>query len=357
MESIVLTKRLSGGFKLVIDDTIERHFSKCSYAAYGEGIVLFDPNGSPIYQTPAAPDLWTIQSNTGFATNEDVVNALDAIFLSPIAVSPVEIVPPALGYIGKVGAFGAEITRPADVLAYIAGDHITDKLNIAKVDTLTLSGESGSASITEAGGLTKTVTFASDLTTSATNFVTDNAAAYLEEGIILTSDGADLIFTASVPGVPFTSPVITNAETDLSGSIANTTANVTATPTPITLANVVNEDGGSGIVKQIKVETNITALASKKIRLWFFNATPTGIVDDNVELVNLYADKSKRLFSVDVEFGALPDGADSVVSIVSPDKYFSVVAKDMYCLIQAVDGFTPSSGGKVSIDLVVLKLA
>jgi len=116
----------------------------------------------------------------------------------------------------------------------------------AQVETLTLTGTSGTATIAAAGGLTLLASFVDDLTTTAAGFVTTNAAAYLAQQIILTSDGADLIFTSAIPGVSFTAPTITPADTDLDGSVAHTTASLNALvfsstrvlfPTP-TIANV-----------------------------------------------------------------------------------------------------------------------
>lgn len=96
---------------------------------------------------------------------------------------------------------------------------------VAQVDTVTLTGTSGTANVQTAGGLTKLATFATDLETTAANFVTAHAAAYLAVGITVTSDGADLIFTSSTPGVAFASPTVANVTGDLDGTVDNTTAN------------------------------------------------------------------------------------------------------------------------------------
>lgn len=95
-----------------------------------------------------------------------------------------------------------------------------------QVETVTLSGTSGTATITGAGGLTKTVTFSSDLTTSAANFVTANATDYLAQGIVLTSNAEDLIFSAETSGEHFTAPTITNTTGDLSGVLVSTTTDI-----------------------------------------------------------------------------------------------------------------------------------
>lgn len=100
---------------------------------------------------------------------------------------------------------------------------------VKKVDTITLTGTSGTATITLAGGLTKTVTFAAagttDLAQTAEDFVTSFAADYLAQKILITNSGADIIFTSQYAGYDFTSPAIANATGDLDGTVANTTAN------------------------------------------------------------------------------------------------------------------------------------
>ena len=104
----------------------------------------------------------------------------------------------------------------------------TTPLNVVQVDTLTLTGTSGTANIAGAGGLTKLATFDTDLTTTAAAFVTAHAAAYLVEGIVLTSSGAGLIFTANVAGTRFTHPTITTLTLTLSGANVLTTLNSVA---------------------------------------------------------------------------------------------------------------------------------
>jgi hypothetical protein len=95
---------------------------------------------------------------------------------------------------------------------------------IAKIDTITLTGTSGTADITLAGGLTKTLTFHTSLTITASDFVTANAVAYATQGITLTSSTNHLIFTSATVNLDFVSPVITNKSGDLNGSVAHTQA-------------------------------------------------------------------------------------------------------------------------------------
>lgn len=114
---------------------------------------------------------------------------------------------------------------------------------VAQVDTVTLTGTSGTATVTGAGALTKTVTFDTDLTTTAAAFVTANDDAYAAQGITLTSSGADLIFTSTLAGNTFVSPSITNATGNQAGTVANTTANISA-PSQLRLRKVLSTTKG-----------------------------------------------------------------------------------------------------------------
>lgn len=103
-----------------------------------------------------------------------------------------------------------------------------------QVEKITLSGSSGTANVTGAGGLTKAVTFGTDLATTAAAFVTSHAAAYLAVGIVVTSTSTGatngvIVFTASVGGTAFTVPAIANTSGNLAGTVAHTTANIDGT--------------------------------------------------------------------------------------------------------------------------------
>lgn len=98
---------------------------------------------------------------------------------------------------------------------------------IAQVDTVTLSGTSGTANLSCAG-VVNVLAFNSSLTQTATDFVTAFAADYLAVGVVVTSSGVDLIFTANVAGTPFTSPWVANLTGDLVGTTVHTTPNVPA---------------------------------------------------------------------------------------------------------------------------------
>lgn len=365
----------------------------------------------------------------------------------------------ALDPSGTPVSVAVELTRPADTTAYTANDAINSVVAVAQVDTLTLTGTSGTADVTGtggltktatytqgtaqvdtitltgtsgtatvdvAGGLTKTATFNTDLTTTASDFVTAfaadylavgitltssgadliftatdpgtafssptitnatgdlagtvdnttpnvtdlaataaafvsaNSAAYSTEGVTVTSSGEDIIFTASVAGVSFTSPVITTTDGDLSGTVVNTTANVT--PGTLEFANMAVAAGGGGYLNEIKLESNITDLASKTIRVWLFKEAPANVQSDNVAFQSYYADKDKRLFYVDVTFDALLGSSDTVIgsSAVTDAslamREYVCTSTSVFAALQAISAFTPTSGGKINVTLNSLKL-
>jgi predicted RecA/RadA family phage recombinase len=127
-----------------------------------------------------------------------------------------------LSVIGKGDDLGATAVAKGDKI-YYADDELTPITK--QIDTVTLTGTSGTANVTGAGGLTKLATFGDDLTDTAADFVTSHAAAYDAVGIVVTAEDATLIFTAKTAGTGFVHPAIANATGDLAGTVENTRAN------------------------------------------------------------------------------------------------------------------------------------
>ena len=75
---------------------------------------------------------------------------------------------------------------------------------VARIDTLTLTGSGGTATIC-CGTLERTATWNASLTQTALDFKNSFEADYFAIGIVLTNSGDDLIFTANVAGVDFPS--------------------------------------------------------------------------------------------------------------------------------------------------------
>jgi hypothetical protein len=76
---------------------------------------------------------------------------------------------------------------------------------VKRVDTITLTGNDGTATIC-CGTLERTATYNTSLDLTAGGFAASYVADYLAIGIDLTSNNADIIFTAHVEGVDFPSP-------------------------------------------------------------------------------------------------------------------------------------------------------
>lgn len=97
---------------------------------------------------------------------------------------------------------------------------------VAQVDTVTLTGTAGTANIT-VNGVAYLATFATDLTTTAANFVTSHAAtiAARELATVVTSSTTTVIFTSGIAGRPQTISAAVNVSGNLAGTVAATTAN------------------------------------------------------------------------------------------------------------------------------------
>ena len=101
-----------------------------------------------------------------------------------------------------------------------------DTVAVKGKKTATLTGTSGTANVV-INGRTYLATFATDLTTTAANFVTAHAATILAlyGAVVVTSSGAGIIVEAGVAGMNVT-VTVTNVSGNLAGSVAATTAYV-----------------------------------------------------------------------------------------------------------------------------------
>jgi len=103
---------------------------------------------------------------------------------------------------------------------------ITGASAVAQVETVTLTGTSGTANVTM-GGVTTLATFDTSIAATTAAFVAAHAATYAAVGITLTGT-TTCIFTATVAGVPFTAGAVANVTGDLTGSVVHTTPNSVA---------------------------------------------------------------------------------------------------------------------------------
>ena len=113
---------------------------------------------------------------------------------------------------------------------------------------------------------TKTVV-SSGIEDAAADFVTNHAADYVAGGVVVTSNGGKIIFTAAVAGIDFTgATTIVNVTLYLTGAVTNVTANSSGTPQIETI--LLSGDSGSisiwhdGIEYPISYVTSLTATAA-----------------------------------------------------------------------------------------------
>jgi len=126
------------------------------------------------------------------------------------------------------------------------------RTNQYRVDTITLTGTTGDADIT-CDNVARTLYFAVSpptLAQTAADFVTNFAAAYTGGGVIVTSSGADIIFTSNVLGAEFTGTTsIVNAWGNLSGTVALTTSSYIETLEPTTEWNTRGNTEGQPLLE------------------------------------------------------------------------------------------------------------
>lgn len=115
--------------------------------------------------------------------------------------------------------------------------------------TATLTGSSGTANVT-IGGVDYLATFNTNLTTTASDWVTANATALLALGFTVTSSGA--IITVSAATTIFPTVAVTNVSGNLAGTIGTQTETAS---TGNAFFNLVSSQRGSFIVRCQNVGT------------------------------------------------------------------------------------------------------
>lgn len=121
-------------------------------------------------------------------------------------------------------------TRAFETLTFLVnGVVLPVALGAKQKEVITLIGTNGTANIAYTGGLTKVVSYNTDLTTTASDFATANSVAYSALDIALSAVGDTIQFESKVTGQPFVAPVISIVTGDLSGSVNHLVENVTKT--------------------------------------------------------------------------------------------------------------------------------
>jgi hypothetical protein len=149
------------------------------------------------------------------------------------------------------------------------------RLEARQREIITLTGTAGTANVTAVGGLTKLATFATDLSTTAKNFVTTHAAAYLAVGVVVTCSGVKLCFKPTLLSVAITAPVITNVTSNLAGTVAHVNANngtlnlmgetstsLKSAQTMIKTSNKLNQNNASFKAGRVARTVSVSSIAS-----------------------------------------------------------------------------------------------
>jgi len=112
------------------------------------------------------------------------------------------------------------ITNDSDPdLAGTVSTIVANRAAVKQIDTITLTGTSGTANIL-CDAVTKLASFFNSLTDTAAGFVIEWAASYLPGGVVVTSSGADVIFTSDTAGIAFTgATTITNVANAYRGGL------------------------------------------------------------------------------------------------------------------------------------------
>lgn len=138
-----------------------------------------------------------------------------------------------------------KVQATSTILATTEYPSVTDESSRA----VTLTGTSGTANVV-VGGTNYLATFTSNLTTSATNFVTSHAATLLALGITVTANTEVLTFVADTDVFPTIS--VANVSGDLAGTVAAVSV-ISTTGNPI--ANLVSYEKGAFTVRIKNVGT------------------------------------------------------------------------------------------------------
>jgi len=219
-------------------------------------------------------------------------------------------------------------------------------------DTITLTGTGGTATIVN-NAISKVATYHTSPTVTASEFVTNNVAAYLASGVILTSSGAILSFVSTIAGVAFTgATTITNLTTNLSGVVANANTNypiyksIPKNPAQIyiRIGEVIESEDGTkddfvyhGSVPVIICDESQINQADKKKAQGILNlvrgilkptktSVPSGFIEfaheGKTEYVDLDDMDKPKIRVVDV-YSFIHEGSDDVVIILNPPTLFS----------------------------------
>ncbi len=154
--------------------------------------------------------------------------------------------------------------------------------------------------------------------------------------------------TPSFYGPEMTRPADTNAYT-AGDVVSNSTSATTLIPVAIGRKN-----GGTGFIVKASLVTN-QSTCLYRFRVWLYRVSNPTVAADNAPLALLYANRSNRIGYIDLPaMTTQMSGSDSAAAMNDTIRHaFDCAADDsnIYCVLQALDGFTPASGQKFWLEL------
>lgn len=135
----------------------------------------------------------------------------------------------------------------------------------------------------------------------------------------------------------------------------NTVGSSVSMPTNLTFVAATRNIGGSGYITKARIITNQSACVAR-FRLHLFNSVPTAIAD-LAPYTRLYANASRSIGSIDFTAttteGTGSDAAHSDVSNIKLPFICASATKDIYGVLETLDGFTPIASQNFFIELTV----
>jgi hypothetical protein len=244
------------------------------------------------------------------------------------------------------------------VLASTATKHYDNVVAVKQIETILVSGSSGQFTVNDAGGLTKVLTFVTNIQASLAAFVSTNAGLYDDQGIVLTNTTTQLVFTAKTAGTSFTAPTISGNTDDLAGTVV-TIPNVSYLPVTIEDAGI--SLNGGGVLNTVWVETDAVQFAGKTICCWMFKDVPVGLVADNAAFVDDNSNAAIRTANsyFTITFNALVAGSTRIFGRAVPNAKYNCIStsKDLYMVVTATEGITtPATSGVFQFFFDVTKI-
>lgn len=241
----------------------------------------------------------------------------------------------------------AEITRLANTTQYSTGDTINNTVAVKQKETIIFTGTSGTLNINVAG-LTLLATFDTSISQTAINFESAHVLDLAAVGVTMTRELEVIVIEATTAGDPFATATVTQLTGDLDAEVAIVAANVT-NAAPV-ISNIISAIGQKKTLIKVSAKTDMPGFAGKVIVVRCINGEITAIGDDNVIASDTYTDDFIGQVSITMGLAAgnIVRGQSAEINIP-----FVSQSLDIPFVIIAGEAITPTSGGKISVELII----